>query len=189
MCCVCFPLHLRLLLLRTHPWIAAPCHRRHEGGILAAVTGDRNKDLSPEHIVTVLFTGNFIGVMFARSLHYQFLVWYFHTLPYLMWRTKLPTYLKCVCVAPPASRGRALPRALAPPHPPDARCPTVTWLFGSPSPPHDRIAAVLGIEALWNEHPPQPYSAAVLQCVHVIVLVALYFGPSQPPEGASWRDR
>lgn len=36
-------------------------------------------------IVATLFTSNFVGVCCARSLHYQFYVWYFHQLPFLLW--------------------------------------------------------------------------------------------------------
>ncbi|KAI5734110.1 hypothetical protein M8J77_002575 [Diaphorina citri] len=34
-----------------------------------------------------LFVSNFIGIVCARSLHYQFYVWYYHSLPYLLWST------------------------------------------------------------------------------------------------------
>ncbi|XP_068080239.2 dol-P-Man:Man(5)GlcNAc(2)-PP-Dol alpha-1,3-mannosyltransferase isoform X1 [Danio rerio] len=41
--------------------------------------------VNADQMVLILFTSNFIGMCFSRSLHYQFYVWYFHTLPYLLW--------------------------------------------------------------------------------------------------------
>ena len=46
-------------------------------------------------IAAVLLSANFIGVVFTRSMHYQFLCWYFHSLPILLWRTRLPVALRC----------------------------------------------------------------------------------------------
>ncbi|CAI2371394.1 unnamed protein product [Moneuplotes crassus] len=40
--------------------------------------------INPEYTLDVLFTCNFIGICFARSLHYQFYSWYFHTIPWLL---------------------------------------------------------------------------------------------------------
>jgi alpha-1,3-mannosyltransferase len=45
-------------------------------------------------VVAVLFECTFIGVVFARSLHFQFFTWYFHSLPFLLWNTQYPTLLR-----------------------------------------------------------------------------------------------
>jgi alpha-1,3-mannosyltransferase len=45
--------------------------------------------LSPAHITWVMMATHFVGVALARTLHYQFYCWYFHTLPLLLWSTDL----------------------------------------------------------------------------------------------------
>lgn len=58
---------------------------------------EANSKISPKVILDVLFTCNFAGIMFARSLHYQFYVWYFHSLVYMLWSTSSPGYLINSC--------------------------------------------------------------------------------------------
>ena len=41
-----------------------------------------------------LFVANLVGLACSRSLHYQFYVWYFHTLPYLIWYTNLSVIIR-----------------------------------------------------------------------------------------------
>lgn len=46
---------------------------------------NKNQDtLSPYYMLSTLFVSNFLGIITARSLHYQFYIWYFHTLPLLL---------------------------------------------------------------------------------------------------------
>ena len=53
-----------------------------------------NNDTAPSstpnsfHILVLMYVTNFIGVVFARSLHYQFYVWYYHTLPLILYITQ-----------------------------------------------------------------------------------------------------
>lgn len=55
----------------------------------------KKRDISGHFIITTIFMSNFIGIAFARTLHYQFYVWYFHTIPYLLWHTgSLPLLVK-----------------------------------------------------------------------------------------------
>lgn len=45
--------------------------------------------LSKEFIIGTLLCSNVLGVIFARSLHYQFYSWYFHALPLLLYYSPL----------------------------------------------------------------------------------------------------
>mmetsp|Transcript_29334 Transcript_29334/g.56302 ORF Transcript_29334/g.56302 Transcript_29334/m.56302 type:complete len:418 (-) Transcript_29334:249-1502(-) len=91
-----------LFLFAQYSW----CKR--DGGIISAVQKSMSSKaaalhkydrvaLTTEHITTVMFVGNFIGIVFARTLHYQFYCWYFHTIPYLLWCTNIPTPIR-ICL-------------------------------------------------------------------------------------------
>ncbi|KAJ2449447.1 dolichyl-P-Man:Man(5)GlcNAc(2)-PP-dolichol alpha-1,3-mannosyltransferase [Coemansia sp. RSA 2424] len=45
--------------------------------------------LGTDEVLSVMFSANFVGVVCARSLHYQFYSWYFHTLPFLLHKSRL----------------------------------------------------------------------------------------------------
>lgn len=73
-------------LFALHRW-----HRSKESILTLLKDPAERKHASPpltvNKIVYVLFSSNFLGICCSRSLHYQFYVWYFHTLPYLLWCT------------------------------------------------------------------------------------------------------
>eukprot|EP00842_Homolaphlyctis_polyrhiza_P003548 jgi/Hompol1/4194/HPOL_001750-RA len=76
----------------TQDWIAA-----------LSIT-DKNPDLpssqlSVDDMLLIMFSCNLIGITTARSLHYQFYSWYFFTIPYLLWRTRLHVALKLAIFA------------------------------------------------------------------------------------------
>ncbi|KAH9005087.1 mannosyltransferase [Lactarius hatsudake] len=62
---------------------------------------DRPGSLVPvtaDEAITIAITSNLVGILFARSLHYQFYSWYAYQVPLLAWRTRYPTALKLVIV-------------------------------------------------------------------------------------------
>ncbi|RLN96915.1 hypothetical protein BBJ28_00003375 [Nothophytophthora sp. Chile5] len=54
--------------------------------------------IQSEVVVTSLFVINFAGIVFSRTLHYQFYCWFYPTLPYLLWRTNLPMLFKAMAL-------------------------------------------------------------------------------------------
>ncbi|KAH8876233.1 Dol-P-Man:Man(5)GlcNAc(2)-PP-Dol alpha-1,3-mannosyltransferase [Schistosoma japonicum] len=77
--------HLCLLLIFFVKFI------RSRGGLwnyLCIFDPERNPKFDPAAVLYPMFVCNFVGVVVSRSLHYQFYIWYFHTIPYLLWCVK-----------------------------------------------------------------------------------------------------
>ncbi|EEB91814.1 hypothetical protein MPER_09769, partial [Moniliophthora perniciosa FA553] len=87
---------LMLLLFGLGCW----CH--YDGGATATISRALRRPNLPagipavtaDFIATLLFTCNLMGIMFARSLHYQFYSWYAQQVPFLLWRTEYPLLVK-----------------------------------------------------------------------------------------------
>lgn len=85
------------ILLATHLLLLgafAHCRwLRSRGGVAAAthkfLTSQRRVAMSRAAALSVVLCSNLLGVVTARSLHYQFYSWYFHAMPFLLWQTRL----------------------------------------------------------------------------------------------------
>ncbi|CDZ96769.1 glycosyltransferase family 58 protein [Phaffia rhodozyma] len=82
------------------------CRSEHGGaiGVLRRGLSRRKgntvgRSIEGREIVAIMFTSNLIGMVFARSLHYQFQSWYFHQIPLLLALTAYPLPIKAVLFA------------------------------------------------------------------------------------------
>ncbi|OHX00487.1 dolichyl-p-man:man c -pp-dolichyl mannosyltransferase [Colletotrichum incanum] len=63
----------------------SPFSPREEAQVASRVT--------PRYVLTTILSANVMGLLFARSLHYQFYAYLAWSTPYLLWRSGLPVYV------------------------------------------------------------------------------------------------
>ena len=155
-------LHLGVLAFFCKRWLNAT---KIETGkrifLFDSMNTDRQQQqlLSPIYITSTLFTSNYIGICFARTLHYQFYYWYFHSLPFLLW---------CNSTIRIASTNSN----------------KATSMMVVDSIPH-RIILLAAIEIAFLTFPATPTSSSVLQLAHMAVLLRIQpppvLMPAAPP--------
>ncbi|KAF8810116.1 glycosyltransferase family 58 protein [Phlegmacium glaucopus] len=77
-----------------------------DGGVYRVLSRGIRRPLYPpalskvdaDYVATILFTSNLIGMLFSRSLHYQFYSWYAQQIPFLTWRTRYPLLVKLAII-------------------------------------------------------------------------------------------
>lgn len=106
-------------------------------------------------VATVLMTSNLIGILFARSLHYQFYSWYSQQIPFLCQRTKYPLVLQYVSLG----------------------------LAGIFLTLQSRLAILAGIEYAWNVYPSTTLSSGTLLAANGLLLIGVWSGfPEGKPD-------
>ena len=149
------PLTARLLLGAHFIVLLYALNRYAKGGLIAVVqralsavpsmlsssgSAAMYKQPSAIYAVSLYFLSNFIGVVFARSLHYQFYCWYAHTLPLLAHLSRVP-------------------------FPPQLGTGPYEWLVAAV-----KCGVLLAVEVCWNVFPATWWSSALLVLCHVWLL-------------------
>jgi ALG3 protein len=130
-------------------WLSA-CRRLSPNGRILFLTTSNSKTtakLSPVYIISTLLVSNYIGICFARTLHYQFYAWYFHSLPFLLWYHTLGSSTNAGATA------------------------SVPGLLGYPV--ASRVALLCAIEGAFLTFPATPTSSAILQLAQLGILIQI----------------
>jgi len=201
-------LHLVTLLLFAHyKWL------NKDGGlftvvikVLSSVFNSSKKSLfnnavykdSSLFAAQILWTCVFVGIAFSRTLHFQFYSWYFHSIPFLLWRANfIPSLMEPKMESTIIKRNRRGTEV-------NINIDRTKKEGGSLLSVHGtrvgwidtlenilRVAIFIAIEYAFNvvdqsagpdgrpKGEPLPSSSMVLQAAHALLLIGLTFGPIQ----------
>ena len=152
------PLTARLLLAAHFIVLLYVLNRYAKGGLIAVVQRALSavpsmlsrsggtamyEQPSAMYAVSLYFICNFVGIVFARSLHYQFYCWYAHTLPLLAHISRVP-------------------------FPPQLGTGLYEWLVVAA-----KCCVLLAVEVCWNVYPATWWSSGLLVLCHVWLLLGI----------------
>lgn len=100
----------------------------------------------------IIWSSNFIGIVCARSLHYQFLTWYWHSLPIIL--TSVYSFSYTGTLTNVSIIGLGIP-----------------FVF--------QFFYVLILELGWNHHPPDASSSFIITCLHGIIFMGIVLQASK----------
>lgn len=126
--------------------------------------------ISASEVVRTMAEGNFVGIVFARSLHYQVSSTDIRVLSTLSMRQRShrSSNLSCSCLLVVAQFYAWYAQHL----------PLLAWSTGLPD--AARIAILVSVELCWNIYPPRAVSSAILFAMHVFLLLALLSSRGDP---------
>lgn len=105
-------------------------------------------DMTPiAEITTSALASNMIGIVFCRSLHFQFYSWYFHCVPFLVWIFGVDFSRRFF-----SAKVASVPAAVL-----------VVLFFGA-------------IEFVYNVYPATPFTSTLLNVCHYSLLALLLLG-------------
>uniref|UniRef100_A0A1I7Y3U4 dolichyl-P-Man:Man5GlcNAc2-PP-dolichol alpha-1,3-mannosyltransferase n=1 Tax=Steinernema glaseri TaxID=37863 RepID=A0A1I7Y3U4_9BILA len=143
-----------LIIFSTKMWF------RSQGGLVPLLKnfayGPRTR-IGLQDALYALFTSNLIGIAFARSLHYQFYSWYFHSLPFILF---INMYRMEDAYGKKDGEGLTV----------------IPWKGIA-----IRVAILLGIEYCWNTYPSTVLSSTLLHIFHASIFVILVLTREQSP--------
>eukprot|EP00297_Palpitomonas_bilix_P005999 CAMPEP_0113876178 /NCGR_PEP_ID=MMETSP0780_2-20120614/5345_1 /TAXON_ID=652834 /ORGANISM="Palpitomonas bilix" /LENGTH=431 /DNA_ID=CAMNT_0000862233 /DNA_START=68 /DNA_END=1363 /DNA_ORIENTATION=- /assembly_acc=CAM_ASM_000599 len=108
---------------------------------------EKVKTVSASEVITSALVSNMIGIVFCRSLHFQFYSWYFHCLPFIVW----------------VFGGRFFRRFLSEAAASVAAFTTVAVVFAV-------------VEYVYNVYPATPLTSSLLTAAHLFVLALMLSG-------------
>lgn len=134
-------------------------HSNHSSSEKAttATTQWKNVRLSPIYITSTMLTSNFIGIVFARTLHYQFYSWYYHAIPFLLFCNDIYND-----TSPSSSTSQQQQKL-------QIKARTTYWTY----PIILRIGIIVSIEMAFLTFPATPYSSLMLQIAHVLIILQI----------------